>query len=196
MITIIIRVLILSLALVNFHSSGIYWTTIETQYFFFYNLASQSFPSTRRGSNRRTCINLAHSSTDGVREHWSGPLGNGEHLFARSLANPNELDNLISSLLALCCLLGTLNGPVGCQSSFSTFLLAPFLSFFPSDPFPSPLSLLTRVSPSILLFYLSLIHSRRSSHHCWYRTWQRSQQTSNKETAFKFARKEVRSFNC
>lgn len=27
------------------------------------------------------------------------------------LANPNELDNLISSLLALCCLLGTLNGP-------------------------------------------------------------------------------------
>lgn len=42
----------------------------------------------------------------------SGPLSNDEHLFARLLANPNELDNLISSLLALCCLLGTLNGPV------------------------------------------------------------------------------------
>lgn len=31
---------------------------------------------------------------------------------SRSLANPNELDNLISSLLALCCLLGTKNAPV------------------------------------------------------------------------------------
>lgn len=45
---------------------------------------------------------------------------------ARS-ANPNELDNLISSLLALCCLLGTLNGPVGRRStpspSLSLYLL-------------------------------------------------------------------------
>lgn len=49
---------------------------------------------------------------------------------------------MISSLLALCCLLGTLNGPVGRRPSFSLFS-SPFLFYFTGDLIPRSVSLLS-----------------------------------------------------